>query len=371
MNNPIDTEAPPETVPTNETPVEGSPTITTPPETAVANEMPPEAAPTIAAPAETPVTTSYSEQLKAVIHNVEKIIYGKREVIYHALLCLLAEGHLLLTDVPGVGKTSLAKALARSLGVDFARVQATSDMLPSDVIGVSVWNQQTQEFSYQRGPIFTNLLLVDEINRASPKSQSALLEAMAEQQVTVDGVQYDLEAPFMVVATQNHLEFEGTYPLPESQLDRFLMQISLGYPAPSEELKVLSAHGAASTGENIAALPSVLSREDILELIKLRKNITVSPELQGYILDLATATRNHGNIALGMSPRATLNLQAVAQARAASYGRGYVLPDDVKAMSHLTVCHRLALTNSALRQGVTPQAVMDSVLTSVPVPPLA
>ena len=312
--------------------------------------------------------TGYSEQMKAVIQNVETIIHGKREVIYHALLCMLAEGHLLLADVPGVGKTSLAKALARSLGVEFSRIQATPDMLPSDVIGVSVWHQQSEEFKYHPGPIFTNLLLVDEINRTSPKSQSALLEAMAERQVTVEGQQYDLAQPFMVIATQNQHESEGTYSLPESQLDRFLMQVSLGYPAQGEELKILNTHGMTSTTDNIAALTPVLTREDVLGMINLRKSVAVAPEIQSYILDIAAATRNHDSIALGMSPRAVLNLQAVAQARAASYSRSYVLPDDVKSMMQLTLAHRLILSNNALRQGVTAEAVINSVLESIPVP---
>ncbi len=315
-----------------------------------------------------PNPSSYAEQIQTVIKNVEKVIHGKREVIYHTLLCLLAEGHLLLADAPGVGKTSLAKAVARSIGVDFARVQSTPDLLPSDVIGVSIWHPQSQEFKYHPGPIFANLLLVDEINRASPKAQSALLEAMAERQVTVDGTRYDIEPPFMVVATQNHLEHEGTYPLPESQLDRFLMQLSVGYPIPVEELRILNTYGSVSASETMAALRSVLSREDLLAMIKVRQTVTVAPEVQTYLVNISTATRDHGAVSLGMSPRATLNLQSVAQARAASFGRSYVLPDDIKSLAQITVCHRLILTNDALRRGITAQAVMDSVLSSVPVP---
>lgn len=312
--------------------------------------------------------SSYAEQIKRVIQNVEKIIHGKREAIYHTLLCLMAEGHLLLTDSPGIGKTSLAKSLARSIGVDFTRIQSTPDLLPSDVTGVSVWHQQSQEFTYHPGPVFTNLLLVDEINRASPKAQSALLEAMAERQVTADGTSYNLDSPFMVIATQNHLEQEGTYPLPESQLDRFLMQLTLGYPTPAEEMQVLNTHGSASTSENITALQPVLSREDLSEMIKVRQTVKASPEVQTYLINIASATRNHGAVSLGMSPRATLNLQSVAQARAASFGRNFVLPDDIKILAHMTICHRLILSNDSLRKGITPEAVMDSVLASVPVP---
>lgn len=312
--------------------------------------------------------SSYAHQIKRVIQNVEKIIHGKRETIYHTLLCLIAEGHLLLTDSPGVGKTSLAKSVARSIGVDFARIQSTPDLLPSDVTGVSVWNQQTQEFTYHPGPVFTNLLLVDEINRASPKAQSALLEAMAERQVTADGTSYSLDSPFMVIATQNHLEQEGTYPLPESQLDRFLMQLTLGYPAPDEEMQVLNTHGSASTSETITALQPVVSQEDLSEMIKLRQTVTVSPKVLTYLINIASATRSHGAVALGMSPRATLNLQSVAQARAASFGRSFVLPDDVKVLAHMTICHRLILTSDSLRRGITANAVMDSVLAGVPVP---
>lgn len=312
--------------------------------------------------------SNFSEQVKAVVANVEKVIHGKPEIIYHAVLCLLSEGHLLLADAPGVGKTSLAKALARSIGVDFARIQSTPDLLPSDMLGVSIWNQQDQKFSYQPGPIFTNLLLVDEINRASPKAQSALLEAMAERQVTTDGIRYGIDPPFMVIATQNHLEQEGTYPLPESQLDRFLMRLTVGYPAADQEMRILNTHGSASPSETIAALPSVLSREDLLEMIKLRQTIVVSPEVQSYIISIAEATRGHGAVSLGMSPRATLNLQAVAQARAASFSRGYVLPDDVKAMAHTTISHRLILTGDALRRGTSAHSVMESVLASVAVP---
>lgn len=316
----------------------------------------------------TPDVSRFAETFYSITQNIEKVIHGQRDAVYHTLLCLVAGGHLLLTDAPGVGKTSLAKALACSLNLEFRRIQSTSDLLPSDVLGVNIWHQSNQEFVFHQGPVFSNLVLVDEINRTSPKTQSALLEAMAEQQVTIDGTRHYLPSPFMVVATQNPLEQEGTYPLPESQLDRFLMRLHLGYPDPSSEMMILNTHGKSPSGDAIEDLEAVAAQSDLLEMSKIREQISIDLEVQRYLIGIATATRQNPSLVLGMSPRATLSLQRLAQARAASQNRGFVIPDDVKALAHVTLCHRLVLRHDAQRRGVTREAVVDSVLQSVPVP---
>ena len=297
--------------------------------------------------------------------NIERVIQGKVEVIQLTLLCLLAEGHLLVEDVPGVGKTSLAKALAASIKCTFGRVQFTPDLLPSDVVGVNVFNRETSDFEYRPGPIFANIVLGDEINRASPKTQSALLEAMAENQVTVDGTTYRLESPFMVIATQNPIEHEGTYPLPESQLDRFLMRISIGYPAHDAELEMLDTHGDHDALDDIGAVVSV---SDLQSMIALTRTIHLAPSLKGYLVELADATRRHPRLAVGMSPRASLNLQRAARTRAAAAGRNYVVPDDIKALAETVLAHRLVVTPEAQLAGMRSADVIGEVLRTVPVP---
>lgn len=317
---------------------------------------------------ESPDVSRFVEIFFRITQNIEKVIHGQRDAVYHTLLCLVAGGHLLLTDAPGVGKTSLAKALACSLNLEFRRIQSTPDLLPSDVLGVNIWHQANQEFVFHPGPVFANLVLVDEVNRSSPKTQSALLEAMAEQQATIDGTRHSLSSPFMVVATQNPLEQEGTYPLPESQLDRFLMRLHMGYPDPSGEMMILNTHGKSSIGEAIEKMPAVASQKDLLEMMRVREQIMIDLEVQRYLINIATATRQNPSLLLGMSPRATLSLQRLAQARAASQNRGFVIPDDVKSLAHVTLCHRLILKHDARRRGITREAVVDSVLQSVPVP---
>jgi len=308
---------------------------------------------------------SFADAFAAIVANVERVIQGKVEVVQLALLCLLAEGHLLVEDVPGVGKTSLAKALAASIKCSFGRIQFTPDLLPSDVVGVSVFNRATGEFEYRPGPIFANILLGDEINRASPKTQSALLEAMAEAQVTVDGTTYRLDAPFMVIATQNPIEHEGTYPLPESQLDRFFMRISIGYPGKDAELEMLDTHGDHDALDDIGA---VVSTEDVLAMIATTRTVHLAPSLKAYLVELADATRRHPRLAIGMSPRASLNLQRAARTRAAASGRNYVVPDDIKALAEPVLAHRLVVTPEAQLAGLRTADVLGDVLRSVPVP---
>jgi MoxR-like ATPase len=264
-----------------------------------------------------------------------------------------------------VGKTSMAKALAASVKCTFGRVQFTPDLLPSDVVGVSVYNRTNGGFDFRPGPIFANILLGDEINRASPKTQSALLEAMAEQQVTVDGTTYALESPFMVIATQNPIEHEGTYPLPESQLDRFLMRVSVGYPSPAAELEILDTHGDHDALVDIAP---VVSAAQVEGLAAAARGVHVAPGLKTYLVELANTSRRHPALALGMSPRATLALQRVARARAAANGRSYVLPDDLKALAEPVLAHRLLVTPEAQLQGITAADALSEVLRAVPVP---
>jgi MoxR-like ATPase len=308
---------------------------------------------------------SFLDVFEAVADNAEQVIRGKRDVVSLALLCLVSEGHLLIEDVPGVGKTSLAKALARSIDCDFGRIQFTPDLLPSDVVGVTVWNRSDGHFEFRPGPVFASIVLADELNRASPKTQSALLEAMAEAQVTVDRTSYPLGSPFMVIATQNPAEHEGTYPLPESQLDRFLMRVSMGYPHRDAELDVLDAHAGA---DRLDALRPVATGAEVQDLIAATRSVHVAPALKGYLIDLAEATRSHPRLILGMSPRATLSLQRVARARAAASGRAYVVPDDIKALAVPVLAHRLMITPEAQLAGISATEVLDEVLATVPVP---
>jgi len=314
---------------------------------------------------ETAQTRTFADLFGAISANVQQVIRGKHALIDLVVLCLVSEGHLLIEDVPGVGKTSLAKAVARSLDCTFGRVQFTPDLLPSDVVGITVWNRQSGMFEFRPGAVFASILLGDEINRASPKTQSALLEAMAEGQVTVDNTSYPLGPPFMVIATQNPIEHEGTYPLPESQLDRFLMRVSVGYPDRNAEIDVLDTHGE---GSNIDDLVPVASTADVLGLIRAVRTVHVAPSLKSYMVDLADATRRHPYLALGMSTRATLSLQRVARARAASLGRNYVIPDDIKALAQPVLAHRLLVTPEAQLQGITSNDAVIDVLSQVQVP---
>jgi MoxR-like ATPase len=309
---------------------------------------------------------SFSDRFQAVVDNVARVIQGKDDAIALAFTCLVAEGHLLIEDVPGVGKTSMAKAMAASLECTWGRIQFTPDLLPSDVTGVTVYSRATGEFEFRPGGIFHNIVLGDEINRASPKTQSALLEAMEERQVTVDNTTYRLDPPFMVIATQNPIEHEGTYPLPDSQLDRFLMRIHMGYPARAAEIAILDTHGVSTAV--VDDLDPVATVDDVATMIALAQAVHVAASLKGYIVDLAEATRHHPDLGLGVSPRAALGLQRAARARAAASSRDYVVPDDLKALAVPVLEHRLALTPEAQMRGVNRAELLAEVLARVPVP---
>jgi MoxR-like ATPase len=308
---------------------------------------------------------AFSERFDRIASNVETVIQGKRDVVELVLLALVAEGHVLVEDVPGVGKTQLAKSVARSIDSVFQRIQFTPDLLPSDVTGVSVWDRNRNEFEFKAGPIFANIVVGDEINRASPKTQSALLEAMEEKQVTSDGVTRPLPLPFMVMATQNPLEHEGTYPLPEAQLDRFMMRVVIGYPSRQKELEILDTHGVRST---FFDLEPVVSVNEIEEMIAVARKVTVSQSVKTYIVDLVEGTRNHADVLLGASPRSALFLQRLSRARAASQGREYVTPDDIKALSHPVLEHRMALRPEAQMRGEALPEVIDELMTRLRVP---
>ena len=308
---------------------------------------------------------SFNDLHRALVRSIGQVIQGKPEAIDLVLLALISEGHLLVEDVPGVGKTSLAKALARSIDGDFGRIQFTPDLLPSDVVGVNVWNRSTGAFDFRPGPVFANVVLADEINRASPKTQSALLEAMAERQVTIDGTTRHLPPPFVVIATQNPIENEGTYPLPESQLDRFLLKVSVGYPDRDAELQILASHGDRDPLDD---LRPVVTAAQVNGLAAAARTAHIAPSLQGYLVDLADATRRHPHVAVGMSPRATLALQRVARARAATRNRTYVTPDDIKALAEPVLAHRLLLSPAARSGQATAASVIADVLSQVPQP---
>jgi len=296
---------------------------------------------------------------QAVIENVERVIVGKREAIELVLVALLCEGHVLIEDVPGVGKTMLARAMAISLGCSFKRLQCTPDLLPNDVTGVSVYNQKTGEFEFRPGPAFVNILLADEINRATPRTQSALLESMGEYQVTVDGVTYPLPRPFLVLATQNPIEYEGTFPLPEAQLDRFLMRISLGYPSFEEEQQILINLRRRHPIETIG---QVVDGKEILRLQPEIWDVTVDDTVRSYIVRLVQATREHYDLALGASPRGSLGLYKASQALAAIQGRDFVLPDDVKRLAPYVLEHRLIVRPESALRGRDAQTVLRSLL---------
>ena len=316
--------------------------------------------------AEPEIGRTFTELFNGLASNIAQVIRGKSEVIDLALLCLVSEGHLLLEDVPGVGKTSLAKALAASIDCSYGRIQFTPDVLPTDVVGVNIWNRSESTFEFRAGPVFNNIVLGDEINRASPKTQAALLEAMQERQVTIDRQTHTLAKPFMVIATQNPIEHEGTYPLPESQLDRFLMRLTVGYPDREAALDILDTHGSADT--SIHQLKAVTSANDIKAMTETVRAIHIAQPLQEYIVSIAEISRSHGGISLGVSPRATLNLQRVAKALAASRGRAYVIPDDVKAVAVAVLAHRLVLTPDSQLQGLKATQVIADIVDSVPVP---
>ncbi|WP_419841499.1 AAA family ATPase [Candidatus Poriferisodalis sp.] len=306
----------------------------------------------------------FRQTFERITANVERIICGKSDAVGLSLMCLLCDGHLLIEDVPGVGKTSLAKSLAASIDVPFGRIQFTPDVLPSDVIGVSVWDERERAFDFRPGALFSSIVLVDEINRASPKTQAALLEAMQERQVTTDRTTRLLGEPFMVVATQNPIEHEGTYPLPESQLDRFLMRVSIGYPDADAAVAVLELH----SGTADITLAPVATAQEILAMTRTVTEVHVAPALRRYIVAVADASRRRGTISLGISPRATLDLQRVAQAHALAAGRNYVVPDDVKAVSEPVLGHRIRLSPDAQIQGLTPAAALRDVFDTVAMP---
>ena len=305
---------------------------------------------------------------KKVIANIEKVILGKRQEVVLALVAYLCEGHVLLEDVPGVAKTMLARALAASVGCSFKRVQCTPDLLPGDITGASVFNPRTTEFEFRPGPIFAQIVLADEINRATPRTQSALLEAMAERRVTVDGQTYALEPPFLVIATQNPVDHEGTFPLPEAQLDRFLVRLSLGYPSAEEETKMLDLLRQAHP---IDSLGAVVSADEVLACQRAIREVYVDPKVRDYIVALVRNTREHEDIALGGSPRASMALFRSAQAVAAVRGNDFVLPDDVKRMAPAVLAHRLIVRPESRLRKVTATAVVQQILTETPVPSLS
>jgi MoxR-like ATPase len=309
--------------------------------------------------------TRTAELAERVIGNLQRVIHAPDETLQFSFLCLLAEGHLIIEDFPGVGKTSLAKALARSIDCAFSRLQFTPDLLPSDVTGVNVFNQRSNEFEFRPGPVFANILLVDEINRASPKTQAALLECMQERQVTVDGVSYQLPPPFMVMATQNPIEYEGTYPLPEAELDRFTMRIAIGYPPLTDEAKMLSVQ---ATDQPLDRLESVASAQELMEAIDDARRVFVEESLNRYVVTLLRQTRSDSRLYLGASPRAGIALMRVAKARAIVSGRDYVEPDDVKTVAPTVLAHRLILAPEARSSGLDAEDLVRSVLERTPVP---
>ncbi len=303
--------------------------------------------------------------VQRVVGNVERVIVGKADAVAFSLIAVICRGHILIEDVPGVGKTVLTKAIARSIGCTFKRIQFTPDLLPSDVSGVSVYNQKTGNFEFRPGPIMAQIVLADEINRATPKTQSALLEAMEEAQVTVDGISHSLPEPFMVMATQNPIEYEGTFPLPEAQLDRFMMNISLGYPKAADEINILDSHQHHHPLEDLA---QIMTADELVHIQQQIRAIHVDPSIREYIVSIANATRNHQNIYLGVSPRGSLALFRASQALAAMRGRGYVIPDDIKLLAKPTLAHRIIVTPAARVRAITSTIILDEILQSIPVP---
>jgi MoxR-like ATPase len=305
-------------------------------------------------------------RIREVVEQVETVIMGKRETVELAVVALLCNGHLLIEDIPGVGKTTLAKSLALSLGCAFKRIQFTTDLLPADITGTSIFNQKNLDFEFRSGPVFANIVLADEINRAMPKTQAALLECMEEFQVTSDGVTHPLPRPFFVIATQNNIEHAGTFPLPEAQLDRFLMRLSIGYPAVGDEIRMLDSQTLAHP---IAAIRAIVSTEELLNIQDAVRTVFVHPSVQQYIVEIVGATRSHSYITVGASPRGSLALLRAAQAHAASLGRAYVLPDDIKKLAPMVLGHRIVLSGEAKnKQGVKDTAVIGDILNRIPVP---
>jgi len=307
----------------------------------------------------------FAQRFDELVANVAKVIQGKDDVIRRAVMCMMVEGHLLVEDVPGTGKTSLVRALAASVAVTWNRIQFTPDLLPSDITGVTVFDQAKLEFAFRPGPVFANVVIGDEINRASPKTQSALLEVMEERTVTTDATVYPVPRPFMVVATQNPVDMEGTYQLPEAQLDRFLMRIAIGYPDAEHEAMVLRTQRDGATVDH---LRHVMTGDDLLRMTEFIKTIVVSPAIEQYIVEIVTRTRDTPEIRLGVSPRGGLALLRAARANAAAAGRPFVLPDDVKAMAESVLAHRVVLNPEAELQGRTANEMVNRVLQSVPVP---
>ncbi|HEX3220791.1 MAG TPA: MoxR family ATPase [Candidatus Limnocylindria bacterium] len=304
------------------------------------------------------------EPAERVVANVERVIIGKHSEVRMALVALLCEGHILIEDVPGVGKTMLAKAVSRSIGCSFRRIQFTPDLLPSDVTGLSIFNQKTQEFEFRPGPIMAQVVLADEINRATPKTQSALLECMEERQATIDGVTYPMPSPFLVIATQNPIEYEGTFALPEAQLDRFMLRLRMGYPKAMEEIVILDEQKRLHP---IDDLRQVLDLEELRQMQAAIKEIYVDQTVADYIVRLVTATREHPDVYLGASPRGSINLYRSSQALAALEGRDYVIPDDVKALGVAVLAHRLIVKSQASLREIDPDAIVREILTQIPV----
>ncbi|ASN07023.1 AAA family ATPase [Virgibacillus necropolis] len=310
-------------------------------------------------------TTVYNETIKDVLSSINKVMIGKEDAARLSLVALLAQGHVLLEDVPGVGKTMLVRTLAKSLDCDFRRIQFTPDLLPSDVTGISIYNPKELEFEFRGGPILGNIVLADEINRTSPKTQSALLEGMEEKSVTVDGTTISLKQPFFVMATQNPIEYEGTYPLPEAQLDRFLIKLKMGYPSYDNELEMLER---TSLQHPIETIKAVMDRQELVEIQEAVKNVYIDKNVQRYIINLVTATRNNSSIYLGVSPRGSIALMRAAKALAYVYGRDYVLPDDVKYLAPFVLTHRVILTSEAKYEGMTSENVIASVIQNTYIP---
>lgn len=305
------------------------------------------------------------EHIQAVIENIEKVMIGKREVAELSIVALLAGGHVLLEDVPGVGKTMMVRSLAKSVGAEFKRIQFTPDLLPSDVVGVSIYNPKTLQFEFRPGPIVGNIILADEINRTSPKTQASLLEAMEEASITVDGETLSIPKPFFVMATQNPIEYEGTYPLPEAQLDRFLLKIRMGYPSVQQEIEVLRR---AENKQPIQEIGAVMTVDELLALQQAVQQIYIEDGVKGYIVDIARATREHSKVYLGVSPRASVALMKASQAYAFMQGRDFVKPDDVKYLAPFVFGHRLILVPEARYEGVTPEQVIGQIIQQVMVP---
>jgi MoxR-like ATPase len=306
-----------------------------------------------------------AQRVNQVIDEVEKVIIGKRETIMMLIASIMCNGHVLVEDVPGVGKTTLVKSLAKALGCSFKRIQFTPDLLPGDITGTPIFNQKTQEFEFRRGPVFAQFVLADEINRATPKTQSSLLECMEERQVTADGVTYQLPYPFFVVATENNVEYQGTYPLPEAQLDRFMMRLSIGYPGKTEESQIIDSQ---MVEHPLGSVISVLSSDEVVRVQQAVPGVFLETTLRDYIVEIVTATRHHPMIALGASPRGSLNLSHISRAVAGISGRDFVLPDDIKKLAEPVLAHRLILRPEARIRNITAKQIIGEILANTPVP---